>query len=424
MRDGVGLRRRLGGLAVALLPVMPSGVEAQSVTVPPDTVSTVYVSDTLAGYGAVGGIASDALGFAYVADFRNTLWRLDPEGHVTPFASGFYGASGNAVGPRGEVYQSSFNGNYVSRISRTGEAEVYADEGLSGPVGIAVAPDGELFVCNCTDGTIARVGPDRVARRFAGSELLACPNGITFDDRGDLYVVSFNNTLVVRITPEGEVTRFTDIPGAGGNGHITFARGGFYVTKFRGNQVFRVGRDGSVRLLAGTGQPGGADGPALDATFTRPNGVAVSPTGKEIWVNDLLEGAGVGIGPSKVALRRIRVVSLSDVLASVTPEDGVDGVRRVHEAYHAQRPDEDTTADAITLAFQWMSSGRVGQGVALHELNAAAFPESLPALYNLGEAYRFTGQPERAAERYRQVLERDPGHALARARLTLVAGAS
>ncbi len=32
---------------------------------------------------------------------------------------------------------------------------------------------------------------------------------------------------VVRVTPEGEATEFADVPGAGGNGHIAFARGGF-----------------------------------------------------------------------------------------------------------------------------------------------------------------------------------------------------
>jgi sugar lactone lactonase YvrE len=415
------VRRRVAGIAMMLLHVVPSGVEAQ-VTVPPDTVSTVFVSDSIPGYGAVGGVATDALGFVYVADFRNSVWRLSPEGRVATYSDGFYGASGNAVGPKGNLFQSSFNGNYVSRISRTGAAETYATEGLSGPVGIAVDADGVLYVCNCSAGTISRVGTDGVARTFAESEMMACPNGITFDDRGDLYVVSFNNTLVLRVTPDGAVSRFTDVPGAGGNGHIAFGRGGFYVTKFRGNQVYRVARDGSVRVLAGTGEAGTADGPALTATFTRPNGIAVSPGGKELWVNDLVEGAGVGIGPSVVALRRIRMVSLSDVLAAVGPDEGTDGVRTAHAAYHAQRSGEDTTADAITLAFQWMSSGRVAQGVGLHELNAEAFPDSVAARFNLGEAYRYTGQPEKAAAEYRAALSLDPGNAQAQARLELVGG--
>lgn len=415
------LKKRLAGLATVLLHMVPSGVGAQ-VAVPPDTVSTVFVSDTIPGFGAVGGIATDAFGFAYVADFRNAVWRLTPEGRVERFADGLYGASGNAIGPRGFLYQSSFNGDYVSRISRTGEVETYAQEGLAGPVGIAVDPDGVLYVCNCRDGSVVRIGPDRVARPFAASDLMACPNGITFDDEGDLYVVNFNNTLVLRVTPDGTVSEFADIPGGPGNGHIAFGRGGFYVTKFQGNRVYRVSRDGAVRVVAGTGQAGGADGPALEATFTRPNGIAVSPTGKELWVNDLVEGQGVGIGVSRVALRRIRLVALSDVLADVTEADGVDGLRAVYRAYREARPDENTVFDAIPLAFRWMSSGRVRQGLTLHELNAETFPDSPAAVFNLGEAYRHTGQPEKAAAQYRRALELDPDHPQAAQRLALVEG--
>jgi predicted TPR repeat methyltransferase len=43
-------------------------------------------------------------------------------------------------------------------------------------------------------------------------------------------------------------------------------------------------------------------------------------------------------------------------------------------------------------------------------------------VYNLGEAYRFTGQPDQAAARYREVLVLDPDHPLAAARLELVTG--
>lgn len=411
----------LAVLAAALAGLATEG-EALQLPIPPDTVSTALATDTVPGFGSVGGVATDALGFAYVADFQNSVWRISPRGDVEHFADGLYGASGNAIGPRGYLYQSSFYGNYVSRISRTGEVERWVERGVDGPVGIAVNPAGELFICNCRAGTIARVSAERVVSTFAESELLACPNGITFDDHGDLYVVNFNNTLVLRITPEGAVERFADLPGAGGNGHITFARGGFYVTTFRGNQVVRLGRDGASRVVAGTGKAGESDGPAAEATFTRPNGIAADPSGKALWVNDLVTGAGAGAGPATTTLRRIRLVTLADVLAGLPSDASADQVGRTYASYHEARPDEDTTAESVALAFQWMSSGRVAAGVALHEANAGAFPESVGAQYNLGEAYRYTGQPEKAAERYRRVLELDPDHPQARARLELVSG--
>jgi len=187
MRQGKWTWTVMGVTACALptgYAVLPSDAHAQEV--PPDRVETVFVTDTIADYGAVGGVAVDALGYVYVADFRNAVWRLSPDGTLTKHADGLYGASGNAIGPLGHLFQSSFNGNYVSRISRTGEVETWVDEGLSGPVGIAAAPDGSLYVVNCNAGSVARIAPDRTVSDFARHDAMACPNGITFDDRGGL----------------------------------------------------------------------------------------------------------------------------------------------------------------------------------------------------------------------------------------------
>lgn len=419
------MNRRITTLlvAVSLGGTAPSLVLAQSSgSLPPDSVSTVFVSDTVPGFGAVGGVATDALGYVYVADFRNAVWRFTPDGHLEQLADGFYGASGNTVGPRGYLYQSSFNGNYVSRISRTGEVETWATEGLSGPVGIAAAPDGTLFVVNCSGGYIARIAPDRTVSEFARSDLMACPNGITFDDRGDLYVVNFNNSKVLKVTADGEVTEFSDIPGAGGNGHITFARGAFFVTQFRGHKVFRLLRDGSYHVLAGTGTTGEDDGPALEATFNRPNGIAAGPGGGELWVNDLTEGQGLGRGRSVVTMRRIRLMSLSDVLAAVDPAADASEVEDAYRSYHEMRTGEDSSAGAITLGYQWLTEGRIAHGVTLFRLNGETFPENANAQFHLGEAYRYTGSPDRAAEQYRAVLRLDPDHGNAAARLAQVSG--
>lgn len=405
---------------VALVSLPASSVLGQAL--PPDSVTTVYVTDTIAEYGAVGGVVADGLGYVYAADFRNAVWRLSPDGEVTKFADGLYGASGNAIGPRGYLYQSSFNGNFLSRISRTGEVETWVDEGLSGPVGIAAAPDGTLFVVNCTGASVSRIAPDRTVSEFARHPKMACPNGITFDDRGDLYVVNFNDPAVLRITPDGEVSEFAQVPGAGGNGHIAFARGAFFVTQLRGNQVFRVQRDGTVSVLAGTRTAGTDDGPALEATFTRPNGIAVSPSGNELWINDLTSGQGLGIGVSVVSLRRIRLMSLSDALNALPQGADVEAVGERYRAYHESRPGEDSSAQAITVGYAWLTAGRVAQSIELFRLNAEANPENANALFHYGESHRYTGSPQLAAEQYRKVLALDPDHANASARLTQVTG--
>lgn len=421
-----GSSRRVSRLAVSLGTVSVAvGVWASSTgaqELPPDTVTTVFSTDTIADYGAVGGVAIDALGYVYVADFRNAVWRLAPDGKLTKLADGLYGASGIAVGPTGDVFQSSFYGNYLSRISRTGEVETWADEGLNGPVGIAPAPDGSLFVVNCSGNSVSRIAPDRTVSEFARHDLMACPNGITFDDRGDLYVVSFNNTRILKVTPDGNVSEFANLVGAGGNGHITFTRGAFFVTKLRGNQIFRVQRDGTWAVLAGTGAAGVADGPALSATFTRPNGIAASPGGGTLWVNDLTTGQGLGIGESVVSLRRIRMVALADVLAGLAPDADADAIRVAYEAYHEARAGEDSSAGAIALGYQWLTAGRIAAAMTVFGLNAEKFSDDANAQFHFGEAYRYTGRPAQAADQYRRVLALSPEHGGAAARLAEVTG--
>src|SRR6266576_566846 len=87
---------------------------------------------------AVGGVTVDLLGNIYVADFGEFVWKITPEGKRDVFASGLYGASGNAIDSEGNLLQSNFYGNSITRIDRKGQTTPFVTSGLSGPVGIAI----------------------------------------------------------------------------------------------------------------------------------------------------------------------------------------------------------------------------------------------------------------------------------------------
>lgn len=395
------------------------------VSIPPDTVTTLSVDQRLGGFGNIGGVATDALDFVYIANFRDAVWRIGPDGSARLLSDALYGASGSAIDARGDLYQANFYANSITRIRRTGEVETFVSDGLSGPVGLTFDDEGYLYVCNCNAGSITRVTPVGVVEDFASSPLMACPNGITRDDRGDLYVVSFNGPDVVRITPDGTVHPFARVTGAGGNGHITFARGGFFITQFRGHALYRVSRDGAVVRIAGDGVREVRDGPAGQARFSFPNGIAAGRRGNVLWINDLV-GPYNGGEPTQIVLRRVRLVTLADVIESaltdVDANEAVALVGEVYEAYAAAKPWDDTRGDAIREGYRLLSTGRIGAAVALFELNAERYAEDAAAAYNLGEAYRFTGRSERAAAQYRRALELDPDFPRAAERLRLVEG--
>ena len=276
---------------------------------------TYTVVDSIAG--AVGGVSVDRGGDIYVADFRDNVWKVRPDGRLSLFATGFYGASGNTIDGAGNLFQSSFFGNYVSRVNRLGEHEVYASRGLQGPVGLAMDAVGNLYVNNCTGNTISVVRPDRSVETLAADTLLNCPNGLTIDPAGNLYVVNFRDERMLKVSPEGEVTDFASLPG-GGNGHVTFARGALIATSFQGHRVYRVSLTGDVTLLAGTGERGETDGSTDVATFSWPNGIAAGPSGDRVYINDFVNRfpPTVALPPiPRSSLRMIKLPSFADILA-------------------------------------------------------------------------------------------------------------
>ena len=93
-----------------------------------DRLGTLELDRELDARGNLGGMTIDRLGDLYVANFRDAVWRISPEGRVTELSRGLYGASGNAVDRRGDLYQANFFGNTISRIARTGEVTRFAEQ--------------------------------------------------------------------------------------------------------------------------------------------------------------------------------------------------------------------------------------------------------------------------------------------------------
>ncbi len=268
-------------------------------------VTTVALNDELPSRGRLGGVSVDSEGFVYVSDFGATLWRISPEGGVEVVDSSLRGTSGNTVDSAGNLYQASFRDNRIVRIDREGNLENYATEGLDGPVGIAFDGSGNLYVCNCSGNYIAKVDSHGRTTRFAQSPDFDCPNGITLDPSGYFVVASFNNGYLVRVSPDGEATTWLEVP-EGRNAHLVATEHGLYVTKIESNRIYRVDRAGTIEAFAGTGELGFDDGPALESTLSRPNGIAVSLDGRALYVNNL-EGPWRGSEPTMIVLRRIEL---------------------------------------------------------------------------------------------------------------------
>ncbi|MDX1396391.1 MAG: hypothetical protein R3195_18560 [Gemmatimonadota bacterium] len=261
-----------------------------------------------------GGMAVDAQGNIYSADFGASLsgppgtevYRITPTGEVTVFATGLVGASGNAFDSNGNLFQSNIGADRVSRIDPDGTVTTFVTEGISNPVGIAIDENDDLYVANCGDNTIRHVTSGGTSTHFAGGPMLNCPNGIALASDGNLYVANFGNGNVIRIAPDGAMSQFAVVPG-GNNGHITFANGVLYVVARAANQIYRLELDGTLTLLAGTGERGRTDGAALTSRLSLTNDIAVSPDGGTLYFNDVVGGTDFNV-ISPVVIRSLELL--------------------------------------------------------------------------------------------------------------------
>lgn len=108
------------------------------------------------------------------------------------------------------------------------------------------------------------------------------PTGLAVDDQGNLYVADTGRSVIYRISKDGSTEVFTkELHAPMG---ICWYQGALYVAETGEHRVVSV-MDGNVKVIAGTGEEGDADGPALTATFSSPMGVAVGPDGT-VFVSD------------------------------------------------------------------------------------------------------------------------------------------
>lgn len=277
----------------------------------------VMVSTITESFAASGGVSIDAEGYLYVADFGaqlsnangQTITRVDPaDGSLSTFASGFSGASGNAFDSQGNLFQSNIAGGFISKVDPSGNVSFFTSTNIIGPVGIAIDANDNVFVANCGGNTIARITPDGATSTvFATSNLLNCPNGLTIDENNNLYTCNFSDGNVLKIDPAGNVSILTSISGAN-NGHLTYHNGYLFVVDRGGNRIYRVNATtGQQILVAGNGACGKADGPALEATFSFPNGIKATPSGDTLYVNDAVPLCNANLNP--IVIRMITGVN-------------------------------------------------------------------------------------------------------------------
>ena len=188
---------------------------------------------TNARMGVVQGIAADSSGNLFIADSsHNTIRKVDANGIITTFA-----------------------GNGTKGFLGDGRAARHAE--LNAPYGVAVDAEGNVFVADSGNNVIRKIDTTGIITTFAGNRTkgssgnggpasnaeLNGPTGVAVDSSGDVFICDNGNQRIREVNARGIIS--------------TFAGGGT-----------NSGTDGL-----------GDGGPATEAQFANPVGVAVDDFG-------------------------------------------------------------------------------------------------------------------------------------------------
>lgn len=232
--------------------------------------------------------------------------------------------AGIAIGADGSIYFAENGTHRVRRVGPDGILATVAGNGSRGysgdggpatkaqlysPFDVAIGPDGSLYISDLYNYRIRRVGADGVITTVVGTGVrgysgdgglateaqLRVPGGIAFSPDGSLYFADVGNSRIRRVGPDGIITTVAGRGfGYGGDGGPATAAqlrnpsgvafspdGSFYIVDRDNHRIRRVGPDGIITTVAGTGLSGysGDGGPATAASLNRPDSIVVAPDG-------------------------------------------------------------------------------------------------------------------------------------------------
>ncbi len=257
------------------------------------TVGTITLSQNISG----DGIAIGDNGDLYVAGGwnKNMVYGIDMEGNVEVVSNGLTSPVGLMFKPGTDtLLVSNWQTGIINTLSLDGVLGIYANLQF-GPGGMVFDSEGYLYVAhnkgNSGQGGISKVGPDGSWTTLASGGTINNPVGLIIDENEDLYCANLKDARITRVDLEGNQEFIATVPGTGTFkvGNIAYLDGNIYATALSSNKVYKVTLDGEVSLYAGTGVYGFEDGPALQATFTNPNGICFSNTGDTIFVRETLQ---------------------------------------------------------------------------------------------------------------------------------------
>lgn len=250
---------------------------------------------TAARFSFPSGVAVDLAGNIYIADQNNhRVRKIDPTGIITTVAGvggvGYTGDGGPAVAAT--LYK-------PTRVSLDAAGNIY----------IADAGNNAIRKVDIASGTISTIAGSGTAG-FSGdggpaiTAQLHNPVDMAVDLAGNVYICDNVNYRIRKVDVSGTISTYAGIglPGYSGDsaaataaniyepsGIAVDSAGNVYFSDLANARVRRISALGIITTVAGNGTPGylGDGGPAKLAEVYFPQGLALTPNGKGIYIADM-----------------------------------------------------------------------------------------------------------------------------------------
>ena len=241
---------------------------------------------TDAAFGRITGVAVDAAGNLYIADWENSRIRK--------------------VGRDGAVSTVAGDG----RATFSGDGGPAVNASVRFPVRVIADGSGNLYIADWSNERVRRVSPNGIITTVVGNgqesssgdggpgrtASLSRPYGLALDATGSLYIGEQNGGRVRKVTAAGIISTFAGNGGfqasaEGSPGVLAVlnrpksifldAAGNLYIAEQSGHKIRKLGPGGKIFSVAGVGIAtcSGNGGPALASYIASPSDIAADAAG-------------------------------------------------------------------------------------------------------------------------------------------------